>query len=912
MKRVCLLQAMLCVAMLAILAPVSALELNDVYRQLGDYRVVASGGVRVYYPNSVEDSISRVHESFIRVKHEINKLFPEQKGFEATVVLNDHDDRISSSSDADFDWINIGMFEEMGALSTRAYSLEKRFALRLSHIMILRSLAAADNSWKRRLAILAVPEWFLDGLALHFAFELDSVHFSRLLDMARHNRLYTLSRLNTVISQPDLIKEEMRFQAHSMIQYWETIYKKGAAKEILRSVLKRPTGFPELFRKHYGVSLGKAYASYVNWICDRCDEFKEIAAITPPELTHKDIGGQFFRSLHYISHDEKIWVSSRRYSTETYDLYYQNGDRRPKLLLKNVHPALMVDEFNNDIYIGKYWVNSKRQRRLALWAVNTKGRARVLSDDPGSFKPLGKRFGRIFYTAISGGITRVMSVDPEFRGSTRVEFKFPASISPLDLALSRDCRTIYYVFDEDGFVSHLAKISIVQDDKTKKPIEIYASEGDITALVIKDNELWFAADKDFYTTQLFVLNEEKQTIEKYSQLPGGVWDIAFNQDQIMVATLDKGEFWAASIDQSVGAVEKIELSDPVPLSVRKLPSVTSNKYVTEYNNSYWSPILSEDEDGAVFGIYNYRTDRLGRSNIVVAPRYGFKSENWGYLALYMQRFDLLKVQASIVDAVRKKSYMSNDYFERTRAKVLDFEYPFDLATTLSFGVDLSERSISKIVDVGNPFPTIGKDHSFYTRINHRAIRTEPYWRVFPRKGRTIRAYYKRGSDFLDGEMDYDSMGINWKEHIPVRGDWVFTSSLWAAQDDKDGSIRRPDDLSLGGTEFMRAFDDSYKSGDSLRAMTFSLGHPVKLQFPKFMRWLQNQFMIAEVFWEAGDVKNNGNYRYDFDRGIEVRMQAMLLNRIPLIIRLGQAWENSGNSTNTYVTFDSSELMEIFR
>lgn len=111
---------------------------------------------------------------------------------------------------------------------------------------------------------------------------------------------------------------------------------------------------------------------------------------------------------------------------------------------------------------------------------------------------------------------------------------------------------------------------------------------------------------------------------------------------------------------------------------------------------------------------------------------------------------------------------------------------------------------------------------------------------------------------------------------------------------------------------MRAFDDSYKSGDSLRAMTFSLGHPVKLQFPKFMRWLQNQFMIAEVFWEAGDVKNNGNYCYDFDRGIEVRMQAMLLNRIPLIIRLGQAWENSGNSTNTYVTFDSSELMEIFR
>ncbi|NLF95675.1 MAG: hypothetical protein GX569_02990 [Candidatus Riflebacteria bacterium] len=184
----------------AAVLPSHAVELNDVYRQLGDYKIVATSGIRLYYPVSAEKAIPRVVDSFARVRANLLSSFPGQANFEATVILNDHDDRISSSSDAEFDWINLGLFEEIGVLSTRAYSLEKRFAMSLANIMILRTLAASSNSWRRKLAIIAVPQWFMDGLALKYAFSLDSIHFSRLLDMARQNRLYSLDQLSTILS----------------------------------------------------------------------------------------------------------------------------------------------------------------------------------------------------------------------------------------------------------------------------------------------------------------------------------------------------------------------------------------------------------------------------------------------------------------------------------------------------------------------------------------------------------------------------------------------------------------------------------------------------------------------------------------------------------------------------------------
>ncbi|GAB4279755.1 MAG: hypothetical protein Kow0029_23790 [Candidatus Rifleibacteriota bacterium] len=888
-----------------------AAELNDVYKYLGNYRIVKADGVKIYFPESASKAMPRIVDRFVDVRRKFDAIFPEQKGFEATVILTDHDDRVSSSSDPDFDWINLGMFEEIGALSTRAYSLEKRFALRLSSILLLRTLASASNSWKRKLGTLSVPQWYLDGLTLHNAFQLDSIHISRLLDMARSKRLYSLASLNTIVSQPTLVKEEMRFQAHSMIEFWDKNYRENGGIRLMRSIMNNPTGFKYLFKKVYGVSLNEAFAKYKAYVEERCREFRKDLDCGPVLVEEKKIGGQFFRSLRAISPDEKVWVSSKRYSSEVYDLYYQKNGARPRILLKNVHPLLFVDEFSREIIIGKYWVNNSKQRRLGLWVVTPEGKARCLTDEPGSFKPLGKKFGRVFYTSIKSGITRVMSVDPEFKNSTRVEFAFPTSIRPLDLALNKSCRDLYYAYETPDFKKRLAVVSIKNDDKKIVPRQLFVSNGDIRALSFHDDKLWFAATKDFYTTQLFSLSEKSRQITKHSSLPGGVWDLNYNDGQLQVITLVDGGFWATTVglQEDAGTLpEKLEM-----LAMKDLSPIKSSAYVPEYNTGYWKPILSEDEEGPVFGIYNYRTDKLGRTNIVVAPKYGFESNNWGYEGVYTQRFGLFKVEASIVDEVKKKSYLSNDYYERTRAKVLDIEYPLSLSTTISLGMDLTKRGIAEIPANGNPYPTVGRDHSFYGMIHHLAIRTEPYWEVFPRKGREVKAYYKRGNEFLDGEMNYDSMALNWSEHYPLRNNWVITGRVWVAEDDKENNIRRPDDLSLGGDQFMRAFDSAYKSGDSLRCFSVHLGRPIAFQFPGFLGWIYNEFLAAEVFAEMGDVRTTGQkFRFLYDKGIELRMQALLFKRIPLRFRFGYATQNGGDKSNSYFAVEATDLSEIFQ
>lgn len=886
-------------------------ELNDVYRQLGKHRVVASEGIKIYYPEAAEQALPRIMAGFIKVRQRLVGFFPDQKGFEATVILNDHDDKISSSADAEFDWISLGMFEEMGVLSTRAYSLEKRFSLRLANIMILRTLTASSNSWRRQLAMLSVPQWFMDGMALNYAFPLDSIHYSRLLDMARNDRLYSLEQLSTILSQPTLAREEMLFQAHSMFAYWDKAYKKDAGLALMKSIFRKPAGFVKLFRMHYGVSLNEAFNSYRSYVCEKCNEFKAKAEMQKFSIEDKEIGGHFFQSLRHLSGEEKVWVSSRRYSTETYDLYYQKTGHRPKVLLKNVHPLLFVDEDAQEIIIGKYFVNSQRQRRLGLWVVNASGKNRCLVSEPGSFKPLGKRFGRTFYTSIKSGITRVMSVDPEFRNSQQVEFTFPISVRPLDLALSKNCRELYYSFEGDNFKKCLAVISIKDDDVDRNPQQLFASDGDIRSITCDNDKIWFVAEKDFSTTQLFSLSKDGNQIEKHTQMPGGVWDFNFFGDSIEMVTLFKGEFFKTSMPLAGDVISSYALPAAKSITIPLLKPLKTNAYRSEYHSSYWKPLMSEDEEGMVFGIYSYRTDRLGRSNIVVAPTYGIKSKNWGYLGSYMQRIGLFKITATTADRVREKSYLSNDYFERTRARILDISYPLNLSTTLAVGMDLTNRKIAKIDQNKLPVPTVGLDHSFYAKISHLAIRTEPYWKVFPRKGRRVEASYKRGNEVFGGELNYDSSSLRWEEYLPLKSDWVLTARGYIAEDDKENNIRRPDDLSLGGKDYMRAYDGAFKSGDSLRTMSLHLGHPVKLRLPKFINWAYNEFMIAEVFWEMGDVRTQGGFNWHFDRGLEVRSQLLLFKRIPIILRMGVAKQHGNDKTNSYFAFDVNDLAVDF-
>ena len=891
-----------------------ATEIGEVYKHWGTYNTATATGLRIYYPDSIKDAIPRILTSFSKVREKVIANFPKDKDYVATVILDEHDNLMGSSADSKFDLINLCIFDEMDVLSARSYSLEKRFALGLAKTLVKRATSNVSFAWRRSLALLAIPHWFIEGMALNYAFTMDSIHYSRILDMARYNRLYSLNDLNTITSQPTLKKEEMLFQAHSMLAYWENTYKKGADVDVVSSLIRNFSGFENAFKKYYGVTLNEAYKSYKDYIYSQTPDFQSYSDPDFLDVDYIKNDAKIFRSYLRISEKERLWVSSIRYKTENYDLYYRKGIEKPRILLKNVHPALIYDSDKHEIIIGKYCVNGHREKVLNLYAVDLKGKARCLVSQKGSFKPLVKKDNKIYFVNAKSGLMRLMSVETD-SGIIKTECDLGSSLRPLDLALDIEKNRLFFTFQTIDFETHLAVIPLNANNIQNDVKVLLSYSGDLRWLKFIDNKLWGAFDQDDSTTQIFCYDEKENKLKRYSNIPGGVWDISFSDPEkkkIEVTTLYKGGFSIASLPIENKPSEVIRVVPGISAIEDNKIEFESNSYKTEYHDSLWKPVLGKDSEGRVLGIYNYRSDRLDRSAITIAPTYGLKSKDWGYTSTFMKRFDLLKASVSLNNYTVLKGYMDTDYYEKIHSKRLQFDYPLKLDMNLSFGFDLVQRGIAKIKKTEtNRVPTAGKDHYYFVELSQESIREEPYNNIFPRKGRKVYFVYKHGVDNLfGGDMLYDSAALKWNEYVPLNDYYVLTYSGYIAEDDKHNGIRRPDDLSLGSDEYLRAFDSSYKSGDKLRYGSLTLARPINIELPRQIGWLKTEFSTLGVFWEMGDTRNDGKFDYDYDRGVEFASNLLLFKRLPISIKAGYAVRNGQDGHGTYCNVYTDDISEI--
>lgn len=798
-------------------------------------------------------------------------------------------------------------------LSSRGYSLERRFAQKLAHIMILKTLTASSNFLGRKVGQLAVPQWFIEGLTLQFAFPADTLQISRLIDMARHKRLYNLRQLAGIMNQPEMIREEMLFQAHSMITFWEETYKKNAALTLMKSVYKSPSNFTGLFKASYGVSINEAFNSYISYVENLDNKLFPAHRHLPDELSSK-IDGKYFRSYRSINTKESVWVSSKRYSTETYDLYYKNSLGKQVVLLKNVHPLLLVDSETREVFVGKYSLSSNNQRRLGLWSVNLDSReAKCLVNTPGSFKPLIKKDNRIFFVSLRNGLTRIMSVNPLFRESEQVEYVFPDYIRPLDICLDGTGQKMYYVFENSALKTKLSMIKFGENFSHSRAIEMLSFDGRISSLTFYNNNLWFAAENNYFL-QLYKLNTVEATLEKYTNLPGGVWDINFSDSNVELITLNNNGFRLVRMPEDLSVQEATPILAEENISDEIFSDSISKPYSSIYKTGYWSPLFSEDEQGMVFGIRSFQKDLLGRSECSVSPTYGFKSQDWGYLSSYMQRMGIMKATVFANRITGKRDYLGNKYYERNERKKFELECPLNLATNVSAGVDLVERSMTKYeFDITKyPSPSAGQDNSFFINLSHKAVKTQPFHSIFPRKGRDLNVKYSKGQDWFGGDMEYYSWFLNWAEYTPLSSNLVLTCKAVIGEDSKEDTLRRPQDLAIGGENgFMRALPSGYKTGDRLRVFSSHLGLPINFRFPRMISWIYNEFTVAEIYFEMGDVIDKEDFDWLYNRGIEFRSKILLLKRLPVVLKTGYAIQNGGKENNSYALLDFTDLSKLF-
>ncbi|MBF0499478.1 MAG: hypothetical protein HQM09_05070 [Candidatus Riflebacteria bacterium] len=1000
-----------------------AVERDDVYRLCGSYRVVKAPGLCVYYPAACESAMGRIMNTFSAVRMRIGKAFGSPpSAFTITVQLTDHDDRDAGFADSAFDLVTMSLFEETDSLSTRGYSLEQRFALRLSHIMILRALGPARTALKRRMALLSVPSWFREGLAMHYAFPMDALHHSRLLEMARTSRLYSLDDLDTIADRPESEKDRMRFQARHMIDFWHEKAGPDAGKRFLAHISGHPVGFAESFKTAFGMTFSEAMRAYDEQVKTLCRErnsenqtssdsfFENGLLISSPgvgtptaDMSAWSDCGAYCQALRQLPEGSgQVFVSSRRYTEEIYDLYIQPSGKSPRLALKNVHSNVWVDPASGTVFLGKYGVNRRRERRLGLYAVPRSGKPFLLHGEPGSYKPLGMADGRLFFVNMRAGRTRLMSMAPVASSPVREEMLFPPEVRPLDLAVDPECKHVFFTVADGGntlivrcpIASDTNNVNLVNrtDRVESAAVVLYRQAGMIRRLQYFGGALWFAAESVFRTPQLFSLSGEKDIqghkidsdrqnesvshetlcaddvitctddlmkLVRYSAVPGGIWDYDIRTDGICAVTiLENGfrpirlerkplaetsiasprpfvpvaGFLAISIPSAaaISAVaSEIDLiasagsdlvsvvaasnSSLIPIFASGPLALESRPYRLEYKHSYWLPRMNRDDQGATLGFYSYRADRLDRRRLIVSPTYGFKSRNFGYIADYLQRFDQFRSGFTVEDRVVQKSYRSDSYYERVRSSDIHFSFPFTLSTTLSVGGNITDRGIAKYPERGQIAPTIGQDNSLYLRLDKRAIRTEPFWEVFPRKGRDISASYRKGLTWFGGKMVYDSTALRWQEYAPLGRGWVGATRFFVAEDNKKDEIRRPDDLSLGGSDFLRGYDSSVRYGDSLRAVCLHLSHEIPISFEFIRRWAQKEIVVGEIFWEKGDVRSNGRaFSYLEDHGIEFRAKGLILRRLPITVRWGSGWAPAGGKRHGYWTVDFAAISDLIQ
>ncbi|MBF0406976.1 MAG: hypothetical protein HQM10_06470 [Candidatus Riflebacteria bacterium] len=951
-------------------------ELDEVYKLSGSYQVINKPGLRIYFPTRCFPVIGRIASSFAQIREQVGKAFGRwPNDAPVSIIISDFDDRDSGSADSTFDLITLSLFEETDSLSTRSYSLEQKFAIRLSQIMILRELGPSKRALKRRIGILTTPGWFLEGLAMHKAFPIDPVHKTQILQMAKSGKIYSIDELDTINDQGEFEKDRMRFQARHMIDFWTKKAGDKASLDFLHILGKHPTDFAVAFNKAFKMSFNNAVQDYKEYLKELSHQ-KKCSAYSEPEIKPLNNEGEYLQSFVKLNDGTKVYVSSRRYFQEVYDLYIEKNGKKTRPVLKNVHPRLLLDEKNQTVYIGRYYVTLQRKKKLVLWAVPFHGKPFLCIPEEGSYKPFAVKDGRLFFLNAGSGQVRVLSIDPKLgKHSTRIELLFPEGLIPLDIVINADKK--FLVLTREKYDSLLVEYSVPETPESFSTKVLLRYPGVIRTIKHFDNRIWFSAEDELQTPQLFSLEESNLRFQQISKICGGVWDFYKSQDHFSVVTLKSSGFKLAEIPLTTTndcSTETLVLSENSLQKVNNIPtqktllnqnaieqnseqqinpfnpeqqktlslhqddsssvlpamgntvfSLNSSdnnfcyidppfeeckRYIPEFKKSYYLPRINKDEEGPVFGVYSYMSDRLDRNRLIFSPTYGFRSGNFGFLVDWMKRVDLFQTGITIQDKAIQKSYLSNTYFEKSQTFDIHARYPFTLSSYVSFGLNLSSRKIAKYPDKGDA-PSTGNDNSIYVRYDKRAIRTQPFHELFPRKGREIASYFRKGVELFNGEMSYDSFSLRWNEYIPIKDDLVFTIRAWAAEDKKKAAIKRPDDLSLGGSDFLRGFKSSVRYGDSLRACSFHLGSPLGFQIPTPKKWLNNEILVAEIFYERGDVHSRDR-SFDFleDCGIEFKAKSLLFRQIPFSFRIGTAWPVNSSERHSYWLVDFSSITGI--
>lgn len=928
------------------------LDLNKVF--CGKYYVIASDNLRIYFPEDLCNSIDYLLSEFIYIKNKLLNIFPDQKDCEIPIILSNKDDLIENYLEINNDIIILPLFNDYSYFSIRSLTLYERFSLHLAYLYLLRSISSAYNAFKRKLVLFALPTWFLDGLAFYLAFDTTTVQKSILLDLARNKRLYTLSELDGYKNKRDKTKEEMIFQMHDMFAFWhKRANNKNAGIKMVKNLSANWNLFDNLFKKHFNRSIKNAFNEYFFYMNEECQKKPECYKIIKPEkeLSYNKLDitpAEYLQNPIIIQYKDgsfnkeiiKIWVSSKRYSTEVYDLYYSkttiaNGKQITfnKVLLKNIHPKILYSEDKKLVFAAKYHTTKNLQKKLYLYQIallddNTGSKPKVtrIINVAGSFFPIKLYQNKLYFLIYKNSLPILASVTIDEKNQIhsdfpyKVEYKFNKYLPILDLAIDPEKNSIYFITQNKleyllCILENYSKTSATTNTKANFKI-LFKSKNKIFNLIFRKKALYFLHEKDFQAFQLnqLVFSESGITINTLTSLIGGVWSYNFIDDfSISAVTLNNGLMFVYKITvfPIIGYCYKIDLSD---FEINDCSSMLTdiNKYYKDFEERFLLPHVSKEYNSYAVGLYSYRSDTLNRYSMNILHSYGLGSRKYGYYVNFIKNTNYKEnLSFELQDRILEQNYLSKDYFERNRSINCTLYKYINLSTKASFGVNISKRNIDECREVVE-LPTEGYDNSMFIRLEKKAIKTDPFSEEMPKDGTKFEFEARATPNFLKSNVKYNFINLKLELYEPIDFKNFLVFKFWIGEDNKKNNIRRPNDLYLGGNEYLRAYNNSYLTGNSLRYFCVEFNRPIKIKLPILEKYLLPELTFLKIFGEIGDAKDKSrSFHFLRDYGLEFRSIGLLFRRIPISLTYGISCNCTFQSINSKREYWSYRFYPLF-
>ena len=793
------------------------------------------------------------------------------------------------------------------------------------------SFAAIDESvvaLRKVIANLALPMWFIEGLAEYEGEKWHSLKRMVVGDEVREGKILSEGDLGAFYFFDGWGRMSGYYQSDSFVRYIFDTYGKDKIPRIFRELRNQPLiklvgvisisgggglypvphflNFDQALRKAIGKDTAELYEEWRNWIRKKYEKKENGILSKENPLFHWGT-----RDQHPVFSPEKdkiAFVSDKGYDYAIFDLYLMDlNSKKVKKLVSRINPSF---SFSPD---GRYIVYSKvefyppeRAFLSDLYKINVNtGKIKRLTYGKRAFQPsFSPRGDRIVFVRKEGG-------------NSNLYILFPTTGKLIQLTNDRDGLTQNFTpsFSSDG-----KKIVFVRFEKGKRDIFILNLKDKKMYPLTRDSaddrcpnfspdgkKIIFVSDREKGVFNLWSIGLKDRELVRYTSVAGGIFDPNFSPDgkKIAISGYKNGvfsiyifKFKKLKILQKI-SLRKVEITKKKETSGKKsrlisrfIPPEKSVEmkeypYKPRIKLHYILPWFSIDEEDSFFSVDFYASDTLEKHQLAGSV---YLSDNTQYEILYVNRSFTPTLWTDLY-SFKGYSYFKGEYFPvEVSGGVGGMFYP--LNDRLSFQLGYSSEYLStylftpslELVPWKGNIREVELGMTYFNLMPVREPELLPW-------GKVMDLRLKWSDHSLGSELDYLMGKIDLRDYWRISKNKTLAFRLMG-ESVKNKQVSPRIVFSLGGWNDLRGYPEGFLTGENIALSSIEyrfnwlrrMGGSSSFYFDSLGGAI---FYDMGTSWRQEEKLDKSNMLRDI--GTELRLRMLPFGKYSLVMRVGVVW-----------------------